>query len=38
VPLSSSLYLWSTPAWLAWYLYATRPSKTKAVEAVVGTS
>jgi hypothetical protein len=23
VPLSSSLYLWSTPAWLAWYLYAT---------------
>jgi hypothetical protein len=23
VPLTSKFYLWTTPAWLAWYLYAT---------------
>jgi hypothetical protein len=33
VPLSSTLYLWSTPAWLAWYLYATR-SKRRVAESV----
>ncbi len=34
VPLSSSLYLWSTPAWLAWYLYATRSKRAPATESV----
>lgn len=24
VPIISPFYLWTTPAWLAWYLYATR--------------
>jgi hypothetical protein len=24
--LSSPWYLWTTPAWLLWYLYATRPA------------
>jgi hypothetical protein len=24
VPVISPYYLWTTPAWLAWYLYATR--------------
>jgi hypothetical protein len=33
VPLSSTLYLWSTPAWLAWYLYATS-SKRRVAESV----
>jgi hypothetical protein len=23
VPLTSQYFLWTTPAWLAWYLYAT---------------
>lgn len=25
VPVTSLSYLWTTPAWLLWYLYATRP-------------
>ena len=25
VKITSKLYLWTTPAWLAWYLYATWP-------------
>jgi hypothetical protein len=28
VDLTSRYYLWSTPAWLGWYLYATRKSGT----------
>jgi hypothetical protein len=24
--LHSAFYLWTTPAWLAWYLCSTRPS------------
>jgi hypothetical protein len=24
--LHSAFYLWTAPAWLAWYLYATKPS------------
>ncbi len=24
VPITTPFYLWTTPAWLAWYLYATR--------------
>jgi hypothetical protein len=30
VPLSSAYYLWTTPAWLAWYLYATGGKKLRA--------
>ncbi|HEX6494868.1 MAG TPA: glycosyltransferase family 87 protein [Acidobacteriaceae bacterium] len=26
VPPSSGFYLWSAPAWVAWYVYATRPA------------
>lgn len=26
VKLPSALYLWTAPAWLAWYLFATRPN------------
>ncbi|HEX3967208.1 MAG TPA: glycosyltransferase family 87 protein [Edaphobacter sp.] len=29
--LHSLLYLWTAPAWLVWYLYATRPDKTMVV-------
>lgn len=27
VPLPSGFYLWTVPAWLAWYIYATREGK-----------
>ncbi len=33
VRLISWFYLWTTPAWLAWYLYATRNKNTSAQEA-----
>lgn len=26
IPMTSVFYLWTTPAWLAWFLYATRKS------------
>jgi hypothetical protein len=32
VPLTSRFYLWTTPAWLAWYLYATRVSSMRTEE------
>jgi hypothetical protein len=28
VPLYSAFYLWFPPAWLAWYLYATKGNQT----------
>ena len=33
VPITSASYLWTTPAWLAWYLYASRSRSTPAKEA-----
>jgi hypothetical protein len=32
-PIISSRYLWTTPAWLGWYLYATRSKRVSAQEA-----
>ncbi|MDE3148616.1 MAG: DUF2029 domain-containing protein [Acidobacteriota bacterium] len=37
VPMSSLLYLWTTPAWLFWYLYATGNSKSNFVAESVPT-
>lgn len=31
VQITSPFYLWTTPAWLAWYLFATRKKGTQAV-------
>ncbi len=33
VSLTSALYLWTMPAWLAWYLYATRAGVAREAEA-----
>jgi len=30
IPISSAYYLWTTPAWLAWYLYATGGKNSRA--------
>jgi len=30
IPLSSVYYIWTAPAWLAWYLYATRHKNVRA--------
>jgi hypothetical protein len=32
VQITSPFYLWTTPAWLAWYLYATRSKLEPAIE------
>ncbi len=32
IPFASVYYLWTTPAWLAWYLYATRCGSKRAEE------
>jgi len=31
VPFNSPLYLWTAPVWLAWYLYAANPRRTKSL-------
>jgi hypothetical protein len=35
VQITSPFYLWTTPAWLAWYLYATRRKPKPAIESRV---
>jgi hypothetical protein len=32
VQITSPFYIWTTPAWLAWYLYATRKNLEPAVD------
>jgi hypothetical protein len=31
IPLPSAFYLWTVPAWLAWYLYATRTGSARSL-------
>ena len=38
VQLTSSFYLWTTPAWLAWYLHATRSGVKSGIKAEPRTS
>lgn len=32
IPMTSAFYIWTAPAWLGWYLYATRRGAAKSVE------
>jgi hypothetical protein len=38
VPITSRYYLWSTPAWLGWYLYATGSKHARAEETASGAA
>jgi hypothetical protein len=37
IPMTSAYYLWTTPAWLAWYLYATAGNSQQVKQAHSGT-
>jgi hypothetical protein len=38
IPMTTVYYLWTTPAWLAWYLYATGSKDVRAKESLAETA